>query len=41
VSAEFWAIIGVGVALVYIKVVAAQETEKRLNRIIELLSKRE
>jgi len=40
-SAEFWAIIGVGAAIVYVQFVAATENEKRLNKIIELLHKRE
>lgn len=36
-SAEFWAILGVGAALYYINIVAADENEKRLNRIIDIL----
>ena len=36
-SAEFWAIIGVGIAIIYVKLIAASEMEKRLDRIIELL----
>lgn len=36
-SAEFWAILGVGGALLYINVIAASENEKRLNRIVDLL----
>jgi hypothetical protein len=36
-SAEFWAIIAVGGALVYANVVAADENEKRLDRIAALL----
>lgn len=36
-SAEFWAIIGVGSVLSYAIYVAADENEKRLNRIISLL----
>lgn len=34
---EFWAIIAVGLGLLYLNYVAADENEKRLNRIIELL----
>jgi protein-S-isoprenylcysteine O-methyltransferase Ste14 len=37
VTPEFWAIIGVGVMIYYINMVAADENEKRLNRIIGLL----
>ena len=36
-SPEFWAIIGVGAALVYVNYVAADENEKRLDRIIHIL----
>jgi|JI8StandDraft_2_1071088.scaffolds.fasta_scaffold67325_4 hypothetical protein len=36
-SAEFWAIIGVGIAVVMINLIAASENEKRLELIIRLL----
>lgn len=36
-SAEFWAIIGVGAAVVLGNLIAATENEKRLDRIIRLL----
>lgn len=36
-SAEFWAIIGVGAVIAAIQLTAASETEKRLNRIIAIL----
>ncbi len=37
-SNEVWAIIGVGIALGYINVIAASENEKRLNRIFDILN---
>ena len=38
-SAEFWAIVVVGIALFKVNLIAADENEKRLNRIIDLLER--
>ncbi|WP_430416459.1 hypothetical protein [Parasphingorhabdus sp.] len=36
-SEEFWAIVGVGIVIVWVKIIVASENEKRLDEIIDLL----
>jgi len=38
-SPEFWAIVVAGIAIFWVNYVAADENEKRLNRIVERLDR--